>query len=198
MERFTTLHDIRRQAWNLLFRATVERNAAMRTPVLATTDQRGIPRVRTVVLRKADTDGRLLYYFTDIRSEKISELHYQPQSSVLFWDPKRHLQIRCTGNMVIHQQDDLSGEFWQQLSKPGRKAYATRLDPGTPLPAYTDGLPDNWSELDLSETDKYQENFALLVHQVEDMDVLHLEREGHQRARFEWENDQWQSTWLVP
>jgi len=198
MERFTILNDIQRQAWNLLFRATVEHHSPMRTPVLATSGNQGYPHVRTVVLRKSDTEKRSLYYFTDIRSDKCRELNHQPRASALFWDPKRHFQLRCSGQITIHHQDDIAAAFWQDISKHGRKAYATQRPPGTPLTEYSTGLPDNWSEQNLPETEAYWDNFALLVHQIDFMDALHLEREGHQRARFFWENDQWKSTWLVP
>lgn len=198
MERFNTLDDIRRQAWNLLFRATVERNSPLRTPVLATTDQQGMPHVRTVVLRKADTEKQALYYFTDIRSDKIRELNIQSQASALFWDPKRNIQLRCTGPVTVHHKDDLATAFWQNIAKPGRKAYATQQPPGTTLTEYSTGLPDNWPELDLSDTDGYLDHFAVLVHQIDHLDILHLEREGHQRARFSREGNDWNGTWVVP
>lgn len=198
MERFTKLDDFQRQAWNLLFRATIEHNSPLRTPALATTDGRGTPRVRTVVLRKSDTEKRSLYYFTDIRSEKCRELKQQPKASALFWDPKRRIQLRCTGQIDIRHGDDEATAFWNDISKHGRKAYATQHAPGTPLEACSTGLPDNWSDQGLAETDIYRENFALLEHQIDVVDALHLEREGHQRAEFHWESDQWRRSWLVP
>lgn len=198
MERFTKLDDLQRQVWNLLFRATIEHSSPMRTPALATKDDRGIPRVRTVVLRKSETEKRSLYYFTDIRSDKCRELEHQPQASALFWDPRRHIQLRCTGQIDIHHGDDEAAVFWHDISKHGRKAYATQQAPGTPLSTYTTGLPDNWSELDIAATESYQDNFALLVHRIEGMDALHLERDGHQRAEFHWESNQWRSSWVVP
>jgi len=198
MERFTTLDDFQRQAWNLLFRATVEQKTPMRTPALATIDTKGIPQARTVVLRKSDAGNRSLYYFTDFRSEKCRELDHQARASALFWDPKRHIQLRCTGKIAIRHNDKQALAFWQHISLHGRKAYATQRPPGTPIDSYSTGLPDNWPERGLQGSEEYKVNFALLVHQIDFMDALHLEREGHQRAQFTWQDEQWGKTWLVP
>ena len=42
------------------------------------------------------------------------------------------------------------------------------------------------------------ENFAVIDCQVESVDWLYLQHSGHLRARYTWQDDQWQSSWLAP
>jgi len=41
-------------------------------------------------------------------------------------------------------------------------------------------------------------HFAMIEVTVQSIDWLMISRQGHRRACFEWDNEQWQQTWLTP
>ena len=131
MERFHTLDEYLDGCWQLLRLATQERKASFRTPVLATVDG-GAPRLRTVVLRRVAVAERLLLFYTDRRSAKVSELRENPQAGCLFYDEGRKLQVRVQGRCRLHAGDELSQQCWRQLPVAGRRSYATVEPPGRP------------------------------------------------------------------
>lgn len=189
-----------RHVWNMLFQATVKRNHPMRTAVLATADPEQGPFARTVVLREADTQAYQLVFFTDIRSHKVSQIQRQEMIATLYWDPGKKVQIRCRGKGTLEQGTDRCREIWDRLNTAGRRAYATVQAPGTKVGEYTTGLPSGWSD-DWSDvkTAPAFAHFAILIQDVVEMNVLHLEQEGHQRALFTRQSDDtWEMTWLIP
>lgn len=201
MERFNQLDDVLRSCWNLLFRATVQRNSPFRTPVL-TTIADAQPNARTVVMRSVDTAERQLLCYTDMRSAKVKELKANSIVCWVFWDESRKIQIRATGKTKLHNQDELAQAKWKDIPVRNRKDYATRAAPGTPQSKSKDYLPEYWNEesLALEKTEDFFENFVVIVCEVTQLDWLHLHREGHQRAKFNWNENtsKWDKTWLVP
>ena len=171
----------------------------MRTPVMATYAEEA-PFARTVVLREADTQSYELLFFTDIRSHKVGQLREQSQVASLYWDPGKKIQIRCRGKVALEQGTERCQEFWSRLNGAGRRTYATVQEPGSKVTEYTTGLPEGWSDdWPPENTDFAFTNFALLIQEVTEMDVLHLEQEGHQRALFaRQQDDSWDMTWLIP
>lgn len=199
MERFQQLEDFERHLWNMLFQATVKRNDPMRTPVMGTVSPNG-PRLRTVVLRQADTQQKKLLFFTDIRSSKIQEIGQTPAISTLYWHPQKKVQIRCRGQASWSHQDKQCREIWEKLNAAGRRSYATGEAPGTSVAASTDGVPDAWNEMTgEAQTRLAFAHFAIIHQDVEEMEGLHLEQNGHQRALFQRKSDdRWSATWLIP
>ncbi len=194
MERFTSPDHMQRAAWDLMYRAAVNRNDVMRTPAMATFDGAKVHQ-RTIVLRKVDKAAQELFFFTDRRSPKVAHLEQDQQLNVLFWHPRKKVQIEAIGKSVLHYQDDLCRSFWEQLNIGGRSSYATLLAPGTPQLADSTNLPQHWSkEMILSLTESNFQHFVVIQMQVTEMDILHLHSDGHQRA-FIAEKEK---TWLVP
>ena len=160
MERFTSPDHAQRTAWDLMYRAAVNRNDAMRTPSLATFDGFKVHQ-RTIVLRKVDKSDQLLYFFTDRRSPKVTHLERDNQLNVLFWHPRKKVQIEAIGTGALHFQDDLCRFFWDKLNIGGRSSYSTLLAPGTPQLADSTNLPQHWSkEMILSRTESNFQNFS--------------------------------------
>jgi pyridoxamine 5'-phosphate oxidase len=198
MNRFRDLDHFHRQSWDLLFRAAESRNDPMRTPMMATYDG-AQSRLRTIVLRQVDKAARQLLFFTDTRSPKVRHLEAHPQVAITFWHPNRKVQLRIQGAVTLQQGGEAARRFWDHLSIRGRESYATLQAPGTPAEADTTGLPAEWSDItDKSASDFAFTNFLLIYVTVSEVDALHLHREGHQRGRFVWENDDWNMSWLVP
>ncbi|MEM9991346.1 MAG: pyridoxamine 5'-phosphate oxidase family protein [Bacteroidota bacterium] len=199
MARFNNLEDIARTAWNLLYRATVERNNAFRTPIF-TTSRAGMPNARTLVLREVNVQERQLLFYTDYRSPKVQELQASPNVCLVFWSSNRNVQIRAYGRTTIEYQNDVAKAYWEKIAPKNRRDYSTLISPSTSISAEEAYLPNFWQQQDITtqQTDYAFRHFALLSVLVEELDILHLHRAGHQRAKLYWKNEQWQKTWLVP
>lgn len=199
MERFTSLDKVLKTAWNLIYRAAVSRNDPMRTPVLATIAD-GHPHQRTIVLRKVDTNVHLLYFFSDMRAPKVMHLQQNPNCNLVFWDPRKKVQVEVQAKGKVFHQTTLNQEFWNQINIGGRTSYAALQAPGTPIKKNQAYLPDNWSkEMDIQDTQFAFEHFAVLVLNVQQLDVLHLHEAGHQRCLFtKTAEKSWEMNWLVP
>ncbi len=198
MERFDTLEEYIHDCWHLLSKAAVQRKGAYQTPVVGTLG-REAARMRVVILREVDMPERKLTFFTDARSAKTEQLLQHNHLSWLFWDERKKVQIRMRGRGALHTEDELARKLWNRLPVEGRKNYATEKGPGMPLPISSDGLPDKWAAgISPAETEYAFPNFMVVVCTVEEVECLHLHQEGHQRARFSWEDGEWKGVWVVP
>lgn len=200
MERFNGLDDVLSTAWNLLFRATVQRRDPYRTPVLSTINQENIPDARTIVLRETKVQKRQLIFYTDTRSPKVEELKANPNICLVFWNPSRNVQVRASGRMLLEQGNAFSKEYWDKIAPKNRRDYSTINAPSNRSEKSEGFLPDFWEAADLTpqNTEAAFENFTVLVAQIDKLDCLHIHREGHQRAQFTWNGKAWDKTWLVP
>jgi hypothetical protein len=194
-----SLDQILRQSWNLLFRGAVQTRHAYHTPVLASTNGT-IAKSRTVVLRKTIVNERQLWVYTDVRSDKVNDFRQQPQGSFTFWDKGKSIQLRVQASVQIHHEDEPSREVWRTIAAKNRKDYATSLPSGTAISESGNIFPDRLAldDLTIENTNPYFNNFALLVFTVHHIDYLKLSRDGHTRAVFIWDKNQWEQTFLVP
>ena len=199
MERINDLEELLRYTWNLLFRGAVQNRHPYHTPVLATTNGE-FPSARTVVLRETKVEERQLLIYTDMRTPKVEDLQQCPFASLVFWDKGKSVQIRVKGEVHIHHQNEISKEKWGKIPAKNRKDYATVNAPGTTKDQKESFLPEYWSEDDLNseKTEEHYANFVVLSIEITEIDFLHLDRSGHQRAQFLWQNQNWQKAWIVP
>lgn len=199
MEKTPTLEDILQQAWHLLIRGANQKKDPLHIATIGTVHQQ-IAEIRTVVLRKTEATNRTLYFYTDVRSAKIHQLTNHPTLSWLFYHPKKNIQLRAYGKATIHHQNELTKERWQTLPSYGRKTYGTQQAPSTPLPHAADDLPNLWKtpEIELAQTEYAYANFAVVTCAINRMEWLHLQRSGHRRALFEFLEEEWIGSWVVP
>ena len=180
-----TSQDIRQQIWKELGRASVDRHHAWRTPVLATVGCDGSPNARTVVLRKVDTNQQTLYFYTDARSAKVSELTKEPKSVLAFWSGRLNWQLRVKVEISVATDGPEIQALWQRVQQSASAAdYLATEAPGTERPTGF-GTAQNLSG---------DHHFALLNAQVLQMDWLELGHGAHRRARLS--ADTWH--WLIP
>jgi len=194
-----TQNDLWESAWKLLHRGQSDPKCAFSTPVVATVTADGEPRTRTIVLRKVlKVSGELLGY-TDRRSNKADDLTNGSRvMSWTFWDPKKKIQLNCSGP-TDWLPENLAKERFDQLPKHSRKSYATLAAPGRPQKEATDGLPKDWNQRDTRETDYAAGHFGILSTRITRAEVLQLSRDGHRRLLAErGEAEEWTFTWLVP
>ena len=167
--------------------AAANRRDGWRTPAVALVGTDGSPSVRTVVLRKAQSD-RLVFH-TDSRSEKWAALLKKPTVAWCFWDVRTREQLRIVGSCELHENDAVSAVDWSRLGPKARAGYQIDPAPGTPI---------NAAEAFSFDDSHGSDHFAVVHCKPIAMDWLKLGRPHHQRARFNFEDGDWFGQWLVP
>jgi len=175
-----TLTEFFDQAKAELIRANKDNRHPFRTMVLAT--HAPFPGVRTIVKRQTDNKLSVLAY-TDTRTPKVKELIEDANCSLLFYHPKKKLQVRLACQAEIIQEGSLFEKHKQSIvSHP--KDYSTDLKPGAVLQGADYGMGETL-------------HFCLLQFEPQLIEILSLGRERHYRALYKKEND-WLGSWLVP
>ena len=157
-----------------------------RWPVLSTADAEGRPDARTVVLRSCEEGIAAIY--SDARTGKIQHLSAQPHATLLFFDPARMLQVRASGEASVHCGDSLAESHWKKLPEGRRNEYQSSAAPGT-----------NWTP-GAGERDETlgSRHFAVLYVRFQQLEVLQLAREEHQRVLLWREAGGWVRQRVVP
>ncbi|MFT4668197.1 MAG: pyridoxamine 5'-phosphate oxidase [Polaribacter sp.] len=174
------LNDFFDQAQQELLRANQDRRHPFRTLVLATLSD--FPHVRTVVKRKSLPDHSVLVY-TDSRTTKIADLRNNKNCSLIFYHPKKKLQVTlyCAAEIIE------SGERFekhQAIALIHPNDYATTAAPK--------------SELDAPEYLYADEtHFTLLQFRPQRIEILQLGKPQHLRAVF-YGDKNWEGHWVVP
>ncbi len=195
----TDLKTILTSSWQMLSKGALQKKNPLHTATIGTVANQ-VPQLRTVVLRKTDIAHRQLFFYTDIRSAKIHQLTVNPTLSWLFYHPSKNIQLRAIGQATIHHQNDFTLARWQTLPTYGRKTYGTQQAPSTQLPTASDNLPTVWTlpEITLADTEYAYANFAVVTCEIHHLEWLHLQRSGHRRVQFDYENNDWKGRWIVP
>ena len=188
------LLEILTGAWRMLQDGVEDDQHPCRTALLATTGPAGAS-LRTVVLRQVIEAGRLLRCYTDVRSAKVAEIQRDPRVSWLVYHPGEKVQLRLSGRAVLHMADNLAKARWQATPDVRRQVYRGVAPPGTPLDDPTAAFPPPAAE---TAPDEGWENFAVLSSQIDSIDWLYVGRQGHRRAKFRWQGDEWTTSWVVP
>ena len=142
--------------------------------------------LRTVVLRKVEENLDLIFY-TDMRSAKIEEIKIHPGVSALFYHPKKLLQLKIIGQANTIEDAATLKTYWNGVPIKARKDYTTNLAPGTPI---TDE-----QAVDFSENENH---FAMVRIQVNEIELVQLQRPEHMRIRFQKVDGKWNGIRLVP
>lgn len=195
MEVFGQLDQILDYAWLQLAKAPNQKRHSWRTAVVANlVGQRVLQ--RTVVLRKAILNKRLLRFYTDIRSTKIQPLPENDSFSWLFYDARKQIQLRLQTRAEL-MTGAKAQEVWQYVNPYTIKDYAANSAPGVPVEGPEANL---YATDDTVLMEQAKQNFAVVDCIAYEMEFLQLHREGHRRALFRWEDtsSNWKGTWLVP
>ncbi|WP_296619920.1 pyridoxamine 5'-phosphate oxidase family protein [Marivirga sp.] len=186
IESTDSLDNIKISMLNALNRAGNDSKSAFRFIILNTISE-GFPNSRYVVLRKFKTETKELFFYTDLRSNKINEIKENPIVSVLAYDKQKKCQIKLKGKISIHHQDELTAEHWNSL-QGGKESYNNEKQPGKEV----DSLEDAHQMKNVYD----DENFAMLALKVSQAEILQLNGDGHIRALFDFEKDT--KSYLVP
>ena len=182
------------EAWRLLEDGVTDRHSPCHTPSLCTLDADGLPAVRTVVLRAAQREERLLRFHTDLRSHKVAEIAAQPTVALHAYHSGRKIQLRLIGLAAVHQRDEVARDAWQASRSFSRLCYGVEPGPGAAIEA-----PWDWrqGEDGSVEAESFRHFGAVLV-KVQSLEWLYLAARGHRRALYDWRGGSFTQTWLVP
>ena len=168
--------------------------------VQVTDESRVLPQSRTVVLRHADSNARLVECHTDVRSGKVSQLQ-QGQSgsdaSWLFYEHGTRIQLRLNGVTHVINGDE-ADRAWRATPLRSRAAYLSIPIPGEPTQG--SGPPDTSDrQTTLAESERGRENFRIVRTRVDTVDLLYLREGGHVRAKLSYPVDSAVTVnWVVP
>lgn len=143
---------------------------------LATLRPNGSPANRTVVFRGFLDTADDLTFVTDRRSNKISEIAFNPLCEVCWYFPESREQYRFSGKMTVvgeaHPSPELASarqRAWAKMSDAGRAQF-TWPHPGQPR---TD-LDTPLSTTTPLAGEPAVEDFCLVVINVTEVDILQL------------------------
>ena len=180
-DNLKVMHDY---AWGLIIRGTVDKKSPALHPTFGTVGLKGMPELRTVVLRQANQIAATLEVHTDLKSKKVEELKLNPKVGLHIWFPKNKLQIRLKAISEIKTGETLRKK-WDKVPYNSRISYGTRPAPGTSIStSFSYEKPANF------------ERFCVIEVKIEEMDLTHLGTR-HTRALFTRESE-WSGTWLAP
>ncbi|MEM8875032.1 MAG: pyridoxamine 5'-phosphate oxidase family protein [Planctomycetota bacterium] len=185
------IDGIIRRAWALLGRGCADRRHAFHTPALATVDEAGLPNVRTVVLRIADAEQRVLACHCDQRSNKVEEIAITGHATWHFYDAGHKTQLVIATDARVHTDDEVAAERWAATGRGSRVCYERPYAPGTRAEAPYDERPQS------DDPEAGRANFAVIRGVATTIDYLHLHHAGHVRCRLVW-SEGWHATWLTP
>ena len=174
-----------------LARGGVGRKHPFRFFTFCTVDMKGLPDARMVVLRKFERKPLQCTIYTDKRSHKVGQLEQQPYAQLLFWHPKKRWQIRASVYCSIQEGKDFK-QLYQHLAEAGQASYNTKLAPSSTATSHQEAVQTAETFSD--------ENFIAITCQIETLEILQLQRENHNRAQFEFdeEGNIIRENWLVP
>ena len=182
-------------ALSLLERAAIDRKSPLHTPVLSTLGLDNTPQTRIVVLRETNIQQRNLEFHTDTRSTKISEIKASPQVSLLFYDPKKKIQLKVSGTAKL-QSDQARQAAWERLHRGSQAVYQIEPAPSTPL---TNPQKASYSP-DINQ--QGYAHFSAITVTMNTLEWLYLAAAGHRRAWFDFQksgvNTSPQMQWLAP
>lgn len=183
--------------WKTLSRATVDKKHPWRVVALSTVGLDGV-NSRNIILRGVEFQQALLTFYTDLRSGKIADLAHDPRVSLLFWNPRSNEQLRAWGKAIVVSDSSLVEKHWSRIPDYAKKDYSTLSAPGALLTNLAVDAESGGATEPLLDLDSARQNFRIIQVQVQRMDYLKLDREGHQRVGLSLSDGVWKAQTLVP
>jgi len=186
--RLASLAEIETALWQELARATQDRHHAWRLAVLATVDGDGADG-RTVVLREADAEARVLRFFSDARSPKLAQATAHPQATLVVGSPGLSWQLRLRVLLEMETEGLAVASRGARLRQStAAQDYLSPVAPGMPL-----GVAEALGGPPAPQAAAQRGHFALLTAAVLSIDWLELNTngKGHRRALFDAAGGRW-------
>ena len=195
------LQGIESLAWKKLVNGSVKKKNGFRTMCVGTVDENNTAALRIVVNRKVDEVQKTIYFHTDNRSRKFSDLQKDNRISLLFYDARQRVQIVVKATVAIYTNDPIAHERWKATSPQARLGYMTLEAPNTMSDQPTLGYEEHFasSKPTDAESDPFEKNFSVVACTVYELEFLYLDFHGNRKANFQYENGVLvQGHWTVP
>ena len=183
-----TLREIPSIIFSELRKAASKKKHPFKNVVLTTVKEQN-PLSRWVIFRKLTMEQNLLVY-TDSRSEKIKNLRKNPNCGLLFYNNRQGLQIYFNAVSTIHQKNELTKKYWQEIVGKSSENYTTVNPPGSPINSIDKGH--------ITDKDLNDKHFSIIEFSPVNMKILQLSRDGHIRVNFNKINNEWEGSFIVP
>ena len=112
------------------------------------------------------------------------QLKTNPSCSLLFWDPKKRLQVQLAGEASFLEN---KAEYWDKLNENQKKDYVINPFPGTEI-----------SSADGYSYDSAEYRFEVISIHFKTLDVLELSPNGHRRAKSILNKNEREDFWVSP
>jgi pyridoxamine 5'-phosphate oxidase len=195
------LKEIEQLVWKKLVNGSVKKKNGFRTMCVGTIGENADSNLRIVINRKVDEVSKKIFFYTDIRSRKFSDLTVDNRVSLLFYDARQSIQIVIKANAKLHTNDNLKNDRWQATSSQARLGYMTIDAPNTKSEIPTLGYEERFATIKPTneESDLYKENFAVIECEAYEVEFLYLNFSGNRKANFYYKNGLLiDSFWAVP
>ena len=196
---YNDLDKIYLKIWELLNLGLQNRDLPFHIPVFICSNK-DISDGRIVVLRGVDNKEKKIWFHSDIRSNKVKILKFNPEAALLFYDKKEKIQLRISGNTKINYQNHISKKSWEKTAHMSRQCYLGNSAPGSDASIPTSGLTSEVDNLKYTkeESETGYKNFCVIETFIKSIEWLYLAAKGHRRAYFSLKNNSLEKKWLIP
>jgi pyridoxamine 5'-phosphate oxidase len=188
----TDLDEVLSNAWSLLAQGVASRKHGFHHAAVATIGLGGMPRIRTVILRAADSAEEALRFHTDVRSEKCRDLAANPNIAVVLYDEPSRTQLRVEGIATLHSDDQLADASWKAAQPMSKITYGIMPEPGLAIESPDlVSMPEPQTDVEWA-----RKHFVVVKVQVQTLQWLYLKQGGQRCAVFDFVSGG--KTWTVP
>ena len=198
-EYYNNIDKVYLKIWKLLKEGLKNRNASFHLPIFICGNKNEFDG-RIVVLRGVDEKQKTIWFHSDIRSNKVKNLKYNSNATLLFYDKVEKVQLRIGVNTKINYQNDITKKSWKKTAHMSRQCYLGDKAPGLNVSIPTSGLTENVDNLKYSiqESEIGYKNFCVIETFINSIEWLYLAAKGHRRAYFALDNNLIKKKWLIP
>jgi pyridoxamine 5'-phosphate oxidase len=191
-DMFTDLNKVQENAWELLGQGVASRKHGFHHGYVATIGVSGLPRIRTVILRAANSSERTVRFHTDCRSQKCCDLQANPAVALVFYDEPGKIQVRIEGTANLHFDDEIADASWAAAQPLSKMTYGIMPKPGLAIEAHDlISMPQPKADVEWA-----RKHFAVVQVQVQTLQWLYLKHDGQRCAVFDFSKGT--RTWTVP
>ena len=143
---YNDLNKVYLKIWDLLKISLQNRDLPFHLPVFICS-YKNKSDGRIVVLRGVDEKEKKIWFHSDIRSNKIKILKFNPEANLLFYDKSEKIQLRISGKVKINHLNNVSKKAWTKTVHMSRQCYLGNKAPGSNVNIPTSGLSEKIDNL---------------------------------------------------
>jgi len=196
---YNDLNKTYQKIWELLNLGLKNRNSPFHIPVFICGNENKYDG-RIVVLRGINENEKKIWFHSDVRSNKIKNIKYNPSTSLLFYDKSDKVQLRIDGTCKVNYQNETSKNSWRKTAHISRQCYLGLKAPRSNSNIATSGLTKNIDDFNYSieESETGYKNFCVVEFYIDSIEWLYLAAKGHRRALFSLNKKNIEKKWLIP